>query len=264
MNEPIRLPNVTIDMDTVVLSSYLPVPGYGVLPVNAFVIRGREPVLIDTGLAALHADFVAALGEVIDPADLRWIWMTHADPDHTGGLAHALEAAPHARLVTNYLGMAKLGLLGFPVDRAFLINPGQSLDIGDRKLRALRPPTFDAPETMAIFDPSSRTLFSSDSFGALLEKPQETANEIDRKALEEGLTLWASVDAPWLRLVDESRYGAALAEIADLSAHHVLSSHLPPAENMTSWLLEQLAAARRAPTFVGPDQAAFARLLAAA
>lgn len=264
MNEPTQLPNVSIGTDTVVLSSALPVPGYGVLPVNSFVICGREPVLIDTGLAALNSAFMAALGEAVDPADLRWLWMTHIDPDHTGALAKVLEAAPRARLVTNYVGMAKLALVGFPVDRVYLINPGQSLDVGDRKLSVLKPATFDAPETMAIFDPSTRVLFSSDSFGALLETPHASANEIDRTELAAGMSLWASVDAPWLQFADESKFGAKLAEVGAFKPHHVLSSHLPPAENMTTWLLEQLAAARSAPAFVGPDQAALERLMAVA
>ena len=30
--------------------------GLGVLPVNAFLIRAREPVLVDTGLAALESE----------------------------------------------------------------------------------------------------------------------------------------------------------------------------------------------------------------
>ena len=36
--------------DTVVLPTFHPVPGLGVLPVNAFVIKAKEPVLVDTGL----------------------------------------------------------------------------------------------------------------------------------------------------------------------------------------------------------------------
>jgi glyoxylase-like metal-dependent hydrolase (beta-lactamase superfamily II) len=78
-------------------------------------------------------------GSTIDPADLRWIWITHMDFDHIGNLAAVLELAPQARVVTNYLGMGKMGLIGLPQDRAWLLNPGQSLDVGDRRLHALRP-----------------------------------------------------------------------------------------------------------------------------
>ena len=91
--------------DVTVLNDYAPVPGFGgapplFLPVNAFVLHAEQPVVIDTGLSTADKDFVAALAEVLDPADVRWIWITHPDRDHTGGLWKLLQAAPQARLVT--------------------------------------------------------------------------------------------------------------------------------------------------------------------
>jgi flavorubredoxin len=168
--EPLRL-----DADTCQLGSWMPVPGLGLLPVNAYVIAAREPVLIDTGLGALRDDFVAALGRVIDPAELRWIWITHMDADHIGNLPAVLARAPRARVVTTYLGLGKLGLLGLPQERARLLNPGQTLDVGDRGLTALVPPTFDAPETTALLDGRTRNLFSADAFGAVLPEVAEDA-----------------------------------------------------------------------------------------
>ena len=35
--------------DIEVLTSNFPIPGYGLVPINAFVIKGSEPVLVDTG-----------------------------------------------------------------------------------------------------------------------------------------------------------------------------------------------------------------------
>jgi hypothetical protein len=55
-----------------------------------------------------------------------------------------------------------------PLDRVYLLNPGQSLDVGDRTLTGLRPPLFDNPATVGLYDDRSRTLFSSDCFGAPL------------------------------------------------------------------------------------------------
>lgn len=44
----------------------LPLPGIGVLPVNAFVLMAEEPVLIDTGIGTDTDDFVAAVSSVVD------------------------------------------------------------------------------------------------------------------------------------------------------------------------------------------------------
>jgi len=58
----------------------------GFLPVNAFVIKAREPVLVDTGMGIESDAFMKALESIIDPQDLRWVWLTHDDADHTGSI----------------------------------------------------------------------------------------------------------------------------------------------------------------------------------
>jgi glyoxylase-like metal-dependent hydrolase (beta-lactamase superfamily II) len=254
MDRPTMLGARRVDTDTEALVSYLPVPGYGVLPVNAFVIRSAQPVLVDTGMAAVGAEFMRALAAVIPPRELLWIWLTHTDPDHVGNLRPVLDAAPDARVVTTYLGMVKLGLLGLPLDRVHLLNPGDTLDVGDRRLICLRPPSFDAPDTTGLFDSRTRALFSADSFGALLDAPVSTAAEIPPEDLRDALVMWSTVDAPWLHAVDEGKYGRSLDFVRRLEASIVLSAHLPPAVGMADTLLAHLAAARAAPPFVGPDQ----------
>jgi glyoxylase-like metal-dependent hydrolase (beta-lactamase superfamily II) len=229
--------------------------------VNAFVIRSPQPVLVDTGLAGLRDSFLAALGSVIPPEEIRWIWLTHTDADHAGNLKEVLDMAPGARLVTNFLGMGKLGLLGLPTDRVHLLNPGQSLDVGDRTLVARVPPTFDAPETTGFFDPKTSTLFSADCFGALMGAPAETAADIPPNDLRDGLITWSTVDAPWLHRIDAGAFGRTLEEVRDLQAEMVLSGHLPPAFGMAETLLGHLAGAPAAQPFVGPDQAALEKMM---
>ena len=81
--------------DVTVLNDFAPVPGLGepplFLPVNAFVLHAEQPVVIDTGLSNAEKDFVSALAKVVDPADVRWLWITHPDRDHTGGLWKLLQ-----------------------------------------------------------------------------------------------------------------------------------------------------------------------------
>ncbi|MDP9391180.1 MAG: MBL fold metallo-hydrolase, partial [Actinomycetota bacterium] len=93
------LPGVTV------LSDPQEIPGIGWLPVHAFVLSAAEPVVVDTGVSLADRRFVEDLGSVLDPADVRWIWLTHPDRDHTGGLVDLLAAAPRAKLVTTFLGL---------------------------------------------------------------------------------------------------------------------------------------------------------------
>jgi glyoxylase-like metal-dependent hydrolase (beta-lactamase superfamily II) len=249
--------------DVHILPSYVVAPGFGTVPVNAFVIRAAEPILVDTGLHQDREQFVAALESVIDPTDLRWIWLTHPDQDHVGSL-HALVAAnPRIRVITTFVGMAVLSLRDpLPPDRVYLLNPGERLDVGDRTLVCLKPPTFDNPATTAVYDTKSRALFSSDCFGALLQDPAEEAFAIPRADLRHAQLLWTSMDAPWLRSIDETKFAVSLNQIRDLDPALVLSSHLPPARAMLPQLLDTLAEAPRAPAFVEPNQAELEAMLA--
>lgn len=256
MDQPTLFSPRRVGPDTDLLPAYVPLPGLGMLPVNAYVVHAAQPVLVDTGIAALQDGFMRALRKLIDPAALRWIWLTHADADHVGSLRAVLAEAPNARIVTNYLGVGKLGLQQFPPERCYLLNPGQALDVGDRRLLAQRPPVYDAPETMAAYDTRTGHLFSSDCFGAVMQEPADDAAAIAPAALHEGLSLWARIDAPWLAQIGRDQLAAASRPLRDLRARLLLGSHLPPAAGLDDRLYAGLAAAQAAEPFVGPDQAA--------
>src|SRR5690606_41138890 len=94
LEAPRQLAAVPVGGGWSVLPAWVPLPGLGALPVNTFVLSGREPMLVDTGIAALGDPLLAALSGVVDPTDLRWIWLSHADHDHTGNLERLLAMAP--------------------------------------------------------------------------------------------------------------------------------------------------------------------------
>lgn len=263
MDKPTMFEPYSAAADIDVVPSYFPIPGLGILPVNAFVLKAAQPVLVDTGLVPLGDEFMKKLSSVIDPADLRWLWLTHTDQDHIGSLWRVLEAAPKLRVITTYIGAGKMSLFKpLPMDRIYLLNPGQSIDVGDRKLEAIKPPSYDAPETTGFYDPKSAAFFSSDCFGALMSEPAENVAEMKLKDLRESMVFWATVDAPWLHLVNKMLFEKNLNSIRELSPKLILSAHLPVACEMTNELLENLGSAPEAQPFVGPDQQALEAMLA--
>jgi flavorubredoxin len=248
-----------------VLPSWFEVPGLGQLAVNAYLLTGREPILVDTGLTLERDLFVAALATLMDPTELRWIYLTHDDSDHIGALHALLELAPRATVITTFLGAGKMSLFRpLPLPRLHFLNPGQSLRLGDRVMTALRPPLFDSPATTAAFEHDSRLLFSSDFFGAALASRPRLASDLPPSVLAQAQLLWASVDVPWVQMVDRARYQAAIDAIAGLDPAWILSSHLPPARGGAERFCQTLLQAPDAPPWVGPDQAALLRMLTAA
>jgi len=247
-----------------VITTTADIPALGSIAINAFVLHGTEPVLVDTGTVAGAPEFMTALTSAIDPAELRWIWLTHTDFDHIGSLAALLEANPHLRVITSFLGVGIMGLSSapLPMDRVHLVNPGQSVTVGDRRLTAVKPPVYDNPITTGFVDDRSGILFSSDCFGALLPAVPEDAADLPADELQAGQVLWATIDSPWVHRVDRDAFGHDLDRLREIEPTMVCSSHLPPAPGaMLDLFVKSLAMVPAADPFVGPDHAALEAML---
>lgn len=247
-----------------VITTTADIPALGSLAINAFVVHGTEPILVDTGTVGGAPEFMTALESVIDPADLRWIWLTHTDFDHIGSLATMLDANPRLRVITTFLGVGIMGLSStpLPMDRVHLVNPGQSVTVGDRRLTAVKPPVYDNPITTGFVDDRTGILFSSDCFGALLPEVPQDAADLDTATLQAGQVRWATIDSAWVHDVDRDVFGHALAQLRSLEPTMVCSSHLPPAPGeMLDLFVDSLAMVPDAERFVGPDQAALEMML---
>src|SRR3954453_18224173 len=168
MDVPARfLPTQTVAPDTFVIRQAI---GEGIGPIaaslNSMVIRGAEPVVVDTGMTMTRDAWLEHVYELVDPGDIRWIYLSHDDIDHTGAVFELLDAAPRAKVVTNMFSVLRMGadrLL--PLDRVLIVNPGDSFDVGDRHLTAIVPPTFDSPTTRGLYDATTGVYWAADSFG---------------------------------------------------------------------------------------------------
>jgi flavorubredoxin len=249
--------------DIDVITANFPLPGFGFVPINAFVLKGKEPILVDTGAVVQSEEFLPALRSLIDPPDLRWLFLTHTDADHTGSLHALLAENPRLRVITSFLSVGIMGLSApLPMDRVHLLNPGERLSLGDRTLTAIRPPTFDNPATTGFYDDKSRVLFSSDCFGALLTEPAQNAADLSEKSLRDGQIFWTTLDSPWLHKADKSAIVAELDLIRQMEPSRILSSHLPAAtKEMTDRLLRAVEDAQSAPAFAPPNQEALLSML---
>jgi len=251
--------------DVHVLPNNLALPGVGVLPVNAYVLLAEEPVLIDTGIGTDGEDFIDALSSIIDPAALRWVWLTHDDADHTGNIQRVFQLAPDARLATNAFSALRMATWWpVPFDRVHAIRTGDRLAVGDRTLRAVPPPLYDSPLSIGLLDEATGALFSVDSFGALLPEATQDAAEVPLAALTGGMQAWATSDSPWAHLVDRQRFGQVLDRVRRLQPTHIFSSHLPAASGTSlERFLQVLESVPDAEPAVAPNHEEFAMMLAA-
>ena len=250
-------------LDIEVLPAHFPIPNTGFLPVNAFVIKAREPVLVDTGMGIESEEFMKALESIIDPQDLRWVWLTHDDADHTGSIQKVLEAAPSARLAANSLAVLRMSTAWpVPMHRVYWLNSGDSIRVGDRKLTAVRPPLFDNPTTIGVYDDKSKAFFSADCFGAIIPSPAQSTDDVAEGDLAQGMAGWASLDNPWVHMVEPREFSQALDRIRQIAPKMIFSAHLPPATGKTEQFLELLATVPPSTPSIAPNQTALEQILA--
>ena len=179
-----------------------------------------------------------------------------------------LAAAPRARVITNFISVGHLmaGPEPLPLERVHVVNPGDRVDVGDRELVAFRPPLFDNPGTVGFFDPSGRTLVSSDCFGGPMSTLEDAlVPDVAAIPTEQRIAaqlVWGSADSPWVHSIDESKFAASLDSVRRLDPSLVLATHLPSIHGNLESHLDALAKLPGSSQWVGPDQAALEAMLA--
>ena len=197
------------------------------LPVNSMLIRGREPVIVDTGAPLHRARWLEQVFSIIEPEDVRWIFLSHDDGYDTGGLLDVLERCRNATLVTNFFSVERLALEkpALPLQRMRWIEPGGSFDAGDRVLQLFRPPIFDGPTTRGLFDPTSGAMWIVDTFACLTPGALDAADLAPEQLAQ--MSAMNSAVSPWHAWLDRRSYARHVDAIEALGARTVASAHGP-------------------------------------
>jgi flavorubredoxin len=263
----IRMPPEEIAKDTFLLHSVQPACGEPLFVyLNSLVIRGAQPMIVDTGTIANREQWLADVFSIVEPEDVRWIFLSHDDVDHTGNLEEALSACPNAQLVCNWAMMERhSNCFNFPLERCRWVMHGDSLDVGDRTLRALRPPVFDSPTTRGLFDPTTGVYWAVDSFATPLPDPKMAVADLDADFWEFGLTLFAlGAVSPWLSMVDTDKYNRYVDMVQSLDITTVAACHTPVLEG--PYIERAFSRVRQLPTVEPPplpDQSVLDEIVAA-
>ena len=72
--------------DTYLIPNLAPAGPDTYVPVNSLVILGEEPIIVDTGAPVHREHWLEMVFGLVDPEDIRWVFLSHEDGDHTGGL----------------------------------------------------------------------------------------------------------------------------------------------------------------------------------
>jgi flavorubredoxin len=195
---------------------------------HSLVIKGREPIIVDTGTPANRTQWLEDVFSIVDPGDVRWIFLSHDDVDHAGNLDKVMEACPNATLITTWFMIERhTNTFNFPLERCRWVNDGESFSAGDRTLHAIIPPLFDSPTTRGLYDDRTGVYWAVDTLATPLPGPMNDITELDPEQWRGGVEMFNCMNSPWFKLLDPDKFERHVDRVQTLDLQVVASCHSP-------------------------------------
>ena len=195
---------------------------------NSLVIKGPEPIIVDTGTPANRKQWMKDVFSIVDPGDVRWIFLSHDDVDHAGNLAEVMEACPNATLITTWFMTERhTNAFEFPMDRCRWVNDGDSWKAGNRTLTAITPPLFDSPVTRGLYDDRTGVYWAVDTFATPLPGPMDDMSQIPAEAWQGGIEMFNCWNSPWYKLLDPDKFERHVDRVQNLEIELIAACHTP-------------------------------------
>jgi flavorubredoxin len=224
----LNTPPQHIALETWLVPTLVGDPSGGFIGGHSLVIRGEEPMIVDTSVSLLRASWLDKVFSIVEPTDVRWVFVSHDDHDHVGNLEAVLDLCPNATVVASHSITTRLaGDLPLPPARTRWLDVGESINVGSHVLTAVRPPLFDSPATRGLYDATTQLLWAVDSFMALVPDEIYDRADVPDNLYEESFAIHNSWNTPWLQWVDRRRFERHLATTATLELDLVASAHGP-------------------------------------
>lgn len=169
---------------------------------NAYLIRDKKNVLIDTVWLPYDREFVSKLEEEIDLNTIDYIIIQHGEVDHSGALEELMEKIPNVPIYCTNNGIKSIKGQ-YHKDWNFVpVKTGDTLNIGENTLTFIEAPMLHWPDTMFTYMDKEKVLFSNDGFGQHLASEFLYADEVDSCELwNQAITYYANILAPFSMLV---------------------------------------------------------------
>jgi len=197
---------------------------------SAFLVHGDDAsLLVEAGLPLDVEIIMRELSGLVDDSPpLRYLWLTHQETPHAGGVGHLLARYPDLEVVCDVHDYH----LFFPqyAHRLRQLEIGEAIDLGKTEFRILEPVIRDLPTTQWGFDSRRRVLFPGDGFAyAHLHEAGQCgmlAEEVPALDVAGMTDLFAEHSLNWARFTDMEPYIRRLERLLrDLDVQIIAPTH---------------------------------------
>lgn len=151
------------DRNTTLFEAIWPIPR-GV-SYNSYLIADEKVALIDTVKDVSLRGYVRKLKHLLGERRIDYLVINHMEPDHSGAIAVIKQLYPEMKIVGNRKTAEFVSDLYGITQDVQVVQDGEELDLGRRKLRFYLTPMVHWPETMMTYDSTEGILYSGDAFG---------------------------------------------------------------------------------------------------
>ena len=132
---------------------------------NTYLVNDEKKVVIDLVKALKTDEFFDQIDEVLPVSEIDYVIINHMEPDHTGVLRTLHRIAPGATIVGSEKMKNMLKSFYGITENVKVVEDGETLVLGKKKLQFFSTPFVHWPETMMTYEMSDGILFSCDAFG---------------------------------------------------------------------------------------------------
>ncbi len=133
---------------------------------NSYFINAKKKAIVETAKEKFWETYLYKMKQVCNPAEIDYIIVNHTEPDHSGSIKKLLHIAPNAIVVGSGNAVRYLNdLLGIEF-KHLIVKDGDTLDLGDKKIKFISAPNLHWPDTIYSYLEEDKVLFTCDSFGS--------------------------------------------------------------------------------------------------
>jgi len=133
---------------------------------NSYFINAEKKTIIEGVKKKFSNVQISKLRTLTDLSEIKYIVLDHTEPDHSGNVTELLELSPDATVVGSGNAIRYLGDMINKPFRSLIVKDGDTLDLGNKKLKFISAPNLHWPDSMFTYLVEDKILFTCDFFGA--------------------------------------------------------------------------------------------------
>ena len=133
---------------------------------NSYLLKTSEGTVVWETVKAPFVDtYLEHLQAVSSVQDIKYLFVTHTEPDHSGSIAHLLDLNPNITIVASTPALTNLAHILRRPFKQMVMNPAKPFSFGGYTFQFVSGLMLHWPDVMFTYIPELKVLISCDAFG---------------------------------------------------------------------------------------------------